>query len=396
MEVGHKTIRYKIYILLEVNPARYLPSKILNIFLIILIVANVFAFAMGTVDSLAAKYGTFFEWFNIFSVAIFTLEYLARIWCVVEYPHLKHVSGLKARIGYMFRPIAFIDLVSILPFYLGNIFGIDLRGLRILRLLRILKLARYSPAIETLGRTVYNERRALWGSLIIMICLILFSSTLMYLIEQDAQPEKFGSIPMSAWWAVSTLTTIGYGDAVPITAAGKFIGAVFMMLGLGMFALPIGILATGFSQEANRRQFVISWGMVSRVPVFHGLNPETISSIMSMLKARTYTIGQVVFKAGDVAEQMFFITSGEAKAEMEDGAFKLNEGDYFGELALLEDRVHSGTISATTQLHVLELDKNDFQYLLSIHPEINQKIREEAMVRQNEVAMAMTTDESNV
>ncbi|MBL1419755.1 MAG: ion transporter [Alphaproteobacteria bacterium] len=396
MEVGRKTVRYKTYILLEVNPAKYLPSKILNMFLIILIVANLFAFAMGTVNSLEAEYGTFFEWFNIFSVMVFTLEYAARIWCVVEYPHLKNIPPLKARLGYMFRPIAFIDLVAILPFYLGNIFGIDLRGLRILRLLRILKLARYSPAIETLGRTVYNERRALWASLIIMICLILFSSTLMYLIEQDAQPEKFGSIPMAAWWAVSTLTTIGYGDAVPITAFGKVVGGVFMMLGLGMFALPIGILATGFSQEANRRQFVISWGMVSRVPVFHGLNPETISSIMSMLKARTYAMGQMVFKAGDVAEQMYFITSGEAKAEMEDGEFKLKEGDYFGELALLEDRVHSGTINATTQLHVLELDKNDFQYLLSIHPEINQKIREEATARQNEVAKAMTTDKSNV
>lgn len=396
MEKGRKSIRYRTYILLEVNPAKYLPSKILNIFLIILIVANVFAFALGTVNSLAAQYGKLFEWFNIFSVSIFTIEYIARIWCLVEYPHLKQVAPFKARISYMFRPIAFIDLVAILPFYLGNIFGIDLRGLRILRLLRILKLARYSPAIETLGRTVYNERRALWGTLIIMICLILFSSTLMYLIEQDVQPEKFGSIPMAAWWAVSTLTTIGYGDAVPITATGKLVGGVFMMLGLGMFALPIGILATGFSQEANRRQFVISWGMVSRVPVFHGLNAETISSIMSMLKARTYAVNQVVFKAGDPAEQMFFITSGETKIETEDGVFELKEGDYFGEMALLYDRVHSGTSTATTQLHVLELDKNDFQYLLSIHPEINQKIREEAMVRQNEVAEAMTTDESNI
>lgn len=396
MDEGKKTIRYRTYILLEVNPAKYLPSKILNIFLIILIVANVFAFAMGTVDSLAAQYGTMFEWFNIFSVAVFTVEYLARIWCVVEYPHLKHEAPLKARIGYMFRPIAFIDLVSILPFYLGNIFGIDLRGLRILRLMRIFKLARYSPAIETLGRAVYNERRALWGTLIIMICLILFSSTLMYLIEQDVQPEKFGSIPAAAWWAVSTLTTVGYGDAVPMTSVGKLVGGVFMMLGLGMFALPIGILATGFSQEANRRQFVISWGMVSRVPVFHGLNPETISSIMSMLNARTYTQNQIIFKAGDPAEQMFFITSGEVKVETEDGIFRLKEGDYFGELALLEDRVHGASISATTQLHVLELDKDDFQYLLRIHPEINQKIREEAMVRQNEVAAAMTTDKSNV
>lgn len=396
METGEKTIRYRIYILLEVNPAKYLPSKILNIFLVILIVANVLAFAMGTVDHLFAKYGGLFEWFNRFSVMIFTVEYLARIWCVVEYPHLKHVSALKARLSYMFRPIAFIDLISILPFYLGNVFGIDLRGLRILRLLRILKLARYSPAIETLGRTVYNERRALWGTLIIMICLILLGSTIMYLIEQDAQPEKFGSIPLAAWWAVSTLTTIGYGDAVPITAAGKFVGGIFMMLGLGMFALPIGILATGFSQEANRRQFVISWGMVSRVPVFNGLKPETISSIMSMLKARTFRSKQFVFKAGDPAEQMFFITSGEAKVETEEGKFKLKEGDYFGELALLEDRVHSGSISAISELHVLELDKDDFQYLLNLHPEINQKIREEAMVRQNDVATAMTTDKNNV
>ncbi|MCJ8324714.1 MAG: ion transporter [Rhizobiales bacterium] len=392
----HKSIRYKTYILLEVNPANYLPSKILNGFLIILIIANVIAFAIGTVDSLARPYGSLFEWFNIFSVAIFSVEYLTRLWCAVEYPHLKHVKPFKARIGYMFRPIAFVDLVSILPFYLGNIFGLDLRGLRILRLLRILKLARYSPAIETLGRTVYNERRALWGALIIMICLILFSSTIMYLIEKDVQPDDFGSIPAAAWWAVSTLTTIGYGDAVPMTAMGKFVGGVFMMLGLGMFALPIGILATGFSQETNRRQFVISWGMVSRVPVFHGLNAETISNIMSMLKSRTYSKNEIIFKAGDPAEQMFFITLGSVKVETEEGVFELKEGNYFGEIALLEDRIHGSSVAATTQLHVLELDKNDFQYLLSIHPEINQKMREEAMVRQNEVAAAMTTDNSNV
>lgn len=115
-----------------------------------------------------------------------------------------------------------------------------------------------------------------------------------------------------------------------------------------------------------------------------------------MLNARTYSVNQIVFKAGDPAEQMFFITSGEVKVETDDGIFQLKEGDYFGELALLEDRVHGASISATTQLHVLELDKNDFQYLLRIHPEINQKIREEAMVRQNEVAAAMTTDDSNV
>ncbi len=391
-----KSIRYKTYILLEVNPANFLPSRLLNGFLILLIISNVFAFTLGTVASLASRYGPFFEWFNVFSVIIFSIEYLARLWCVVEYPHFKHLDPWRARYSYMIRPIAFIDLIAILPFYLGNIFGIDLRGLRILRLLRILKLARYSPAIEALGRTVYNERRALWGTLIIMICLILFSSTLMYMIEKDVQPEKFGSIPITAWWAVSTLTTIGYGDAVPITVAGKFVGGVFMMLGLGMFALPIGILATGFSQEANKRQFVISWGMVSRVPVFHGLNAETISSIMSMLDSRTYSASEVIFRAGDPAEQMYFITSGMARVETDEGIFELKDGDYFGELALLEGRTHASSISAITQLHVLELDKNDFQYLLNIHPEINQKIREEAMVRQNEVATAMSDDRHNV
>ena len=170
------TTRYKTYMLLEVNPANYLPSRILNFFLIALIVSNVLAFAIGTVQSLNADYGVMFEWFNIVSVIIFTGEYLTRIWCVVEYPHLRHLTPIRARFSYVMRPIAFVDLISILPFYLGNIFGIDLRGLRILRLLRILKLARYSPAIETLGRTVYNERRALWGALIIMILLDIVCS----------------------------------------------------------------------------------------------------------------------------------------------------------------------------------------------------------------------------
>ena len=154
-----------------------------------------------------------------------------------------------------------IDLLAILPFYLYLLVPFDLRALRVLRLFRLfrlLKLLRYSPALLTLKRVVAREYRALLGALLLMMMLMLFSAAIIYFLEREAQPDKFGSIPAAAWWALATLTTIGYGDIVPITPWGKVFGGIVMLFGLGMFALPIAILATGFSQESARHEFVVT------------------------------------------------------------------------------------------------------------------------------------------
>jgi len=240
-----------------------------------------------------------------------------------------------------------IDVLAILPWYLHQIVPMDLRVLRVLRLFRLLKLARYSPALQTLKRVVVHEYRALLGALVVMMVLLLFASTFIYFLERDAQPDKFGSIPAAAWWALATLTTVGYGDVVPITPLGKMLGGVVMLVGLGMFALPIAILATGFSQESSRHEFVVTWSMVARVPLFSTMDVAEVAEITKLLYTRNVAAGATIVHAGEGGGAMFLIGSGEAVATVGPGRHvTLHEGDFFGEMALLERRRHKHDVVA--------------------------------------------------
>ena len=243
--------RAKVHDILEVGDGNQI-GRVVNVFLIVLIIANGLAFAAETVSSVYQRWGPELEAFNIFSVLVFTVEYVLRLWSSVEIPLYRRMPHWRARLNFALRPMMIIDLLAILPFYVYLLVPFDLRALRILRLFRLfrlLKLLRYSPALLTLKRVVTHEYRALLGALLLMMMLMLFSAAIIYFLERGAQPDKFGSIPAAAWWALATLTTIGYGDIVPITPWGKVFGGIVMLFGLGMFALPIAILATGFSQE---------------------------------------------------------------------------------------------------------------------------------------------------
>ena len=273
------------------------------------------------------------------------------------------------------------DLIAILPFYLSFLIGIDLRILRVLRLFRFLKLARYSPALVALGRVIANERRALFGALLVMFALLLFASSGMYFIERHVQPEVFGSIPSAAWWALATLTTVGYGDVTPVTSLGRAFGGLIMIFGLGMFALPIGIIATGFSQEANRREFVITWSMVARVPIFARLEAAVVARIGAMLYSRSYAPGEHIIRVGNDADAMFFIASGEVVVEAVGGPVTLGEGAFFGEMALLSRRQHAHNVTALTKCRLLVLDKSDFEQLSHREPDILKQVRAIAEAR---------------
>ena len=240
---------------------------------------------------------------------------------------------------------------------------------------------RYSPALVALGRVFANERRALLGALLVMFALLLFASSGMYFIERHVQPEVFGSIPSAAWWAIATLTTVGFGDVVPVTAFGKVFGGLIMIFGLGMFALPIGIIATGFSHEANRREFVITWGMVARVPVFSQLEAAVVARIGALLYSRHYAAGELIMRVGDEADAMYFIASGEVAVEADEGQVRLGEGDFFGEMALLYRRQREHNVSAITKCRVLVLDKEDLEQLCHREPELLSHIRSIAEAR---------------
>ncbi|MGB6910076.1 MAG: ion transporter [Methyloceanibacter sp.] len=377
--------RVEVHNVLEVGGEAYPMGRAVNAFLVILIIANGLAFAAETVNSVYARYGPAFEAFNTFSVMVFTVEYVLRVWSSVEIPLPQRLPHWRARLKFMLRPMMIIDLLAFLPWYLFQLMPVDLRALRILRLFRLLKLLRYSPALQTLQRVMANEYRALLGSLLVMMVLLLFAASIVYFLERDAQPDKFGSIPAAAWWALATLTTIGYGDIVPVTPLGKVFGSVVMLIGLGMFALPIAILSAGFSQESARHEFVVTWSMVARVPLFSTLDANEVGEVTKLLYTRLFQPGATIVSAGDAGAEMYLIGSGEATVRMSAGRkVRLGEGDFFGEMALLERRRHKHDVVADTICRVYVLDGEGLARLGRRHPEIVRHIEAVAMERQRE------------
>ena len=192
-----------------------------------------------------------FEFVEVVTVVIFTAEYLLRLWCCTEDPDFAH--PLWGRLRFAVQPLVLIDLLAILPFYLPFV-GHDLRMARVMRLLRLLKLTRYSESMSIIGEVLRTRREALISTVFVGFVLLLFASGLMYLAEREAQPEGFSSIPAAMWWGMVTLTTVGYGDLFPVTPLGRGLGAVVALLGIGLFALPAGILGSAFVEELDRRR----------------------------------------------------------------------------------------------------------------------------------------------
>lgn len=223
-------------------------------FITLLIVANVVAVMLETVVWIGEPYRAYFVAFDLFSVAVFTVEYLLRLWACTS--DARYAGPVRGRLRYALRPMSLVDLLAIAPFYLEFI-TVDLRivrTLRLFRLFRIFKLARYADSMITLGQVLRSRRDELLVTLFVVVVLLVFASSAMYYVESEAQPQQFSSIPAAMWWGVATLTTVGYGDVYPVTTAGRFLGAGIAILGVGLFALPTGILASAFSEELQKRR----------------------------------------------------------------------------------------------------------------------------------------------
>ena len=226
-----------------------------DLFLSILIVVNLIAVCLETIDSLFLEYKTIFVVVELVSVSIFSIEYVLRIWSRPSAPDEYGKTATSKRLGYIFSFTGIIDLLAILPSILPLLLGgIDLRWLRILRLMRLLKFSHYSSALEDLFSAVQHERRSFAATLYLLILAILISSSLIYVFEQNVQPEHFGSIPDAMWWTVVTLTTVGYGDIVPMTVAGKLVATLTAIMGVCVVALLTGIVATGFTNQVSMRR----------------------------------------------------------------------------------------------------------------------------------------------
>jgi voltage-gated potassium channel len=250
--MNKKSLRKRIWEILEKGNSNDKVSFYTDIFLITLIIFNIIAVLLETVDSIYSKYALEFLIFERFSTAVFLVEYILRIWVCVE-EKIKS-NKLITRLKYASTWPAIIDLLAVLSGLLPMIFEVDLRILRALRMLRLLKFSRYFKVMNLLLGVLKEEKQSFLAAMFLLTIAMLIASTGIYLFEKDAQPDKFSSIPEAMWWAIATLTTIGYGDVTPVTGMGKFFGAIIAIIGIGVVALPSGILASGFTDQLKRRQ----------------------------------------------------------------------------------------------------------------------------------------------
>ena len=246
-----KTILYEI---LEVSDSTNFYSLADDVIITSLIFLNLTAFIASTSPTFSLGYQLVFEYIEIITSLVFTLEYVLRMWvCTLD---SKYSHPILGRLKYALTPLSLIDLISILPFYLLLLFPklSFVYIISILRLLRLIKITRYSESVRTLGSVLYAKKEELLATAFAVFILLIFASSLMYFVESSAQPQSFGSIPDAMWWGVVTLTTVGYGDIYPITPIGRFLGSILAFLGIGIFALPAGIISSGFAEEVQRRK----------------------------------------------------------------------------------------------------------------------------------------------
>ncbi|MFZ5792789.1 MAG: cyclic nucleotide-gated ion channel [Pseudomonadota bacterium] len=354
------------------------------------------AVASGFVDSLpdlSAPQAALSEALAIAALLVFTAEYAVRLWTAPE--RAPQLMPAAARLDYVRSFLGAIDLIVILPGWVALILPVGRGAVELADLLALLKLARYAPALGLVAAVMRNEARALLGALMAMGVLLVLASGIIYLLERDAQPEAFSSIPKSLWWAIVTMASVGYGDMVPVTPGGRIFGGIVMLLGIAIFAVPTGILATGFAQEIRRRDFVVTWQAVASVPLFAGLDATRIASITRLLKPQVVPRNYAVVRRGEPADAMFFIMKGAVEVELLPEPVKLGPGQFFGEIALVKDTVRTATVTAIEECQLLALEVADFRRLMEQMPDLKARIAEvaEARLKRSQPDTAKPEDE---
>jgi voltage-gated potassium channel len=312
------------------------------------------------------------------ATAVFVAEYLLRLWIAAEQESgARHVA---ARRTYALSFLGVIDLLVALPAALslaglvGGIVG-DLAGL-----LALVKLARYMRGLPLVAAVFHNESRSLLAALTTLLVLLVLVSGVMYVLERDAQPTVFTSIPKTMWWGIVTIASVGYGDMTPVTPLGRLFGGIVIVLGIAVFAVPAGILATGFAAELRKRDFVVTWDAVAKVPLFASLDARQIADIARLLKPQLAPPRYLIVHRGDAADAMYFIITGEVEVEIANPV-RLRAGQFFGEIALLRDTERTASVTAVTECHLLRLDVGDFRRLITQYPELETAIRKVAESR---------------
>ena len=305
-------------------------------------------------------------------LGFFTFELATKLWLG---------SASKRGSSYLFSPAGAIDVIAVLPIPIALLVGVPTETAWLLASLWLLKLAIFVPGLALFSRVIWLESRALASVVVIFLTVLVLAAVALYVLEGASQPEQFGSLPLSLWWAVTTLTTTGYGDAVPETFLGRVIASFVMICGLGVFGLWAGILASGFSAEYRRRDFIQNWDLVTRVPFLRNLKPAAIIELTRMLRRLDLPERTVVIRRGRPGDCMYFIASGEVEVRLEPQPIRLGQGSFFGEIALLEGGPRMATVATTAPSTLLILDVSDFRAFTAHHPDLAEAVEAEAARR---------------
>ena len=306
-------------------------------------------------------------------LAFFVFEWAVR---------LRHAVASQRGLAYSFSCRGLVDLAAAAAIPVALMAGTGQRSAWLLGVVWVLKLVPGIPGLRQLRRVLVLESGPLFSVLVIFLMVVFLASVAEHLLEREAQPQTFGSVPAALWWTVVTLTTTGYGDVVPVTPLGRMVAALVMISGLGVFGLWTGILATGFAAETRRDNFLKTWESVSKVPFFAALGPGAIADVTNMLRTMDLPARTMIIRKGQQGDCMYFIAAGEAEVDLPGGKkVTLGEGDFFGEMALLGNTTRSANITTTRVSRLLVLDLVDFRLLMARHPELGQTIDAEARRR---------------
>lgn len=378
-----ETLRGRVFEILEHGLRRDLTARVVDCVLIALIVGNVVGVIAQSVPEVAAAHGDALQRFDRFCVMVFAIEYIVRLWVAREHPIARDMTVLAARWRAARSPMMVIDALALLPFLIELVYPGDPTA-RLTRLVRFLKLARYSPALASIGRVIMAERRALLACLIIITGVLLGAAAVMMTVEGRQNPGRLGDLPKALWWSASMLAKVGGGELEPASALGRIIAATTVMLGILCFALPVAILGRGFYDEIRRRDFVVTFAMVARIPLFARLDPGSLAEIVGTIRARTVPPHTVIIRRGERGDAMYLIAAGAVDVGRADGGTsRLGQGDFFGEMALLSREPRTATVTAATTTDLLIIEAVEFLRLCERLPEMREQVELVAATRRD-------------
>ncbi|HET7714900.1 MAG TPA: cyclic nucleotide-gated ion channel [Bauldia sp.] len=358
----------------DVGPQRFLPG-LFSGSLIVLILVNVVAAILETVPSVVGEHRALFNFIEHFSLAVFGIEYAIRLWTCVELPRYRVMPAWRARAAYIVTPAAIIDFIAIAPFFLGLFLDLNLRTLILLRLLRLFKLGRYSTGFQSLIEAVRRERQALLAGFLLLFSVVLIAASLAYVAERSAQPEAFGSIPAAVWWALETVTTVGYGDVTPKTLPGRIIGGLTMITGILMIALPVAIIGSSFAEVVRQRSFVVTFGLIARMPLFAGLPADVLSELLGVVKAMTVESGTPIIAAGSNDDGLYIVAAGNVELDDQGTRRRLGTGSVFGTGPVYDAPGSRLPALSLTRVKLLMIERNDLLDLVARYPELAVHLR---------------------